>query len=380
MNDRLNYLLTQFFGDVITAEEQQELMGMVLEADDPQLELLLRQRWEAMQDDKVQAPDGAHVLAAILSRPAQVKSIYRSWYRVAAAVLFILITAGGLLLYYQRTAPVKPVAETVRPGHQHATLVLGDGSVVELDSSGNRILKQGGIVVQQQGGQLKYAHPGNSAQVTFNTLSTPPGGQFKVTLPDGTVVWLNAGSAIRYPTIFQGKERRVEMKGEAYFDVAPNSEMPFRVAVNNQSEVLVLGTDFNINAYQDDGLIKATLLNGAVSVSGTAGKPAILKPGQQAQLNTQNGSANITVTSNVNLEQVNAWRNGLFNFEHAGLKSVMNEISRWYGVGVRYEGEIPSRTFGGKITRNLPLEQVLEVLQDVDIRFRMEGKTIVVYN
>ncbi|MBS0030492.1 FecR family protein [Chitinophaga sp. 22321] len=380
MNDRLNDLLIRFFADAVTAEEQQELMQMILETDNSRLEPHLRQCWEAMKDDNVEAPDGSHVLTAILAHPAQVKPIRRGWYRAAAAIIFVLVTAGGFFLYHQRITPVKTVAATIPPGYRHAILVLDDGSVVQLDSSGNKILKQEGSIVQQQGAELKYDHSGNSTKVAYNTLSTPSGGQFKVTLPDGTMVWLNAGSSIRYPTVFQGNERRVEMKGEAYFDVARNAAMPFRISVNNQSEVSVLGTDFNINAYQDDGLIKTTLLSGAVAVSGIPGKPVIIKPGEQAQQPAQSGSTNIAVINNVNIDQVNAWRNGLFNFEHADLKSVMNEISRWYGVSIRYEGELPARTFGGKITRNLQLEQVLEILQDVNVRFRMEGKTIVVFN
>lgn len=381
MNDRLDHLLRKFFEDTITAEELKELMNSVLETENSRLEPLLRQRWEAMQDSNVHAPDGAHVLAAILSRPAKVRFIYRRWRWVAAAMLLLLVCAGGaFLLFHNKTMPGKPVAAVVTPGYQHATLVLDDGSVVELDSSGNRILKQGTTTIQQQGGQLTYDHSGNDTHITYNTLSTPSGGQFKVTLPDGTIVWLNARSSIRYPTSFQGRERRVEMKGEAYFEVARNSQMPFRINVESQAEVSVLGTSFNINAYGDEEIIKTTLLNGAVAMAAMSGKPVAIKPGQQAQLGTQSESTDIKVIDHVNIDQVNAWRNGLFNFDHADLKSIMNEISRWYGVDIRYRGELPARTFRGSINRNLPLEQVLEILQDVNVKFRMEGKTIVVFN
>ena len=156
--------------------------------------------------------------------------------------------------------------------------------------------------------------------------------------------------------------------------------MPFRINVESQAEVSVLGTSFNINAYGDEEIIKTTLLNGAVAMAAMSGKPVAIKPGQQAQLGTQSESTDIKVIDHVNIDQVNAWRNGLFNFDHADLKSIMNEISRWYGVDIRYRGELPARTFRGSINRNLPLEQVLEILQDVNVKFRMEGKTIVVFN
>ncbi|HEY9262564.1 FecR family protein, partial [Chitinophaga sp.] len=251
-----------------------------------------------------------------------------------------------------------------------------DGSVMQLDSAGNRILQQGGAVVRQQGGQLVYAASSDKDAVTYNTLRTPRGGQFKITLPDGTTVWLNAASSIRYPTTFPGQERRVEMSGEAYFEVAKDEEKPFKVSANGKAEVKVLGTHFNVHAYPEEGIIKTTLLEGAVSMSTPANAPVLLKPGQQAAA----GQTTIEVVNDANIDQVMAWKYGLFNFDKSNLPSVMNELSRWYDVDVRYEGQVPSRIFRGKIKRDLSLTQVLEVLQDVNIKFKMEGKTLVVYN
>ncbi|WP_346320894.1 FecR domain-containing protein [Chitinophaga sp. YIM B06452] len=380
MDDRLQDLLKRFFEGTVTAAEQQELMELVMASDDAMLEPLMRARWEAMQAIETDAPDGSHILAAILERPTPVRSMRKRWYWAAAAAALLVVSAGGYMLVTKTGKPTVQTAQQFGPGYRHATLVLDDGTVVTLDSNGHRTLQQGRAVVRQQGGQLVYDESGDDGAVTYNTLRTPPGGQFKITLPDGTAVWLNAASSIRYPTAFNGSERRVEITGEAYFEIAQRPEMPFKVGVANKAEVAVLGTDFNVNAYQDEGIIKTTLLQGAISMAAPSGRPALLKPGQQAQLNTANASANIKIINDANIDQAVAWRKGLFNFDHTDLRSVMNELSRWYNVDVRYEGELPFRTFRGKITRNLSLPEVLEVLQDVDIRFRMEGKTIVVYN
>jgi ferric-dicitrate binding protein FerR (iron transport regulator) len=379
MNEQLTELFKRYFEGTATEAERQELMELVMESDDVLLESVMRQRWEALQGTAVQTPDGAHVLAAILNKPVRLKPVRQRWYWAAAAAVLMLAGIGGYFqLRHQKEITVVAKVQKVTPGYEHATLTLADGSVVQLDSTGNRTLQQGGSLVRQQGGQLVYAASLDKDKdaVTYNTLHTPRGGQFKVTLPDGTTVWLNAASSIRYPTTFPGQERRVEMSGEAYFEVAKNGEKPFKVSVNGKAEVNVLGTHFNINAYPDEGIIKTTLLEGVVSMSNPTNQPVLLKPGQQAAA----GQADIKIVKDANIDQVMAWRYGLFNFDRSNLQSVMNELSRWYDVDVRYEGQVSSQIFRGKIKRDLSLIQVLEVLQDVNIKFRMEGKTIVVYN
>ncbi|SEW44046.1 FecR family protein [Chitinophaga sp. YR573] len=376
MNEQLTELFKRYFEGTATETERQELMELVMESDDVLLESVMRQRWEALQGTTVQTPSGAHVLAAILDKPVRMRPVRQRWYWAAAAVL-LLVSIGGYFQLKNHTE-IRGVAKIgkVTPGYERATLTLDDGSMVQLDSTGNRTLQQGGSLIRQQGGQLVYTASAAKDAMTYNTLRTPRGGQFKVTLPDGTTVWLNAASSIRYPTTFPGKERRVEMSGEAYFEVAKNEGKPFKVSANGKAEVKVLGTHFNVDAYPEEGIIKTTLLEGAVSMSTPANPPVLLKPGQQATA----GLADIKVVNDANIDQVMAWRYGLFNFDRSNLQSVMNELSRWYDVSVRYEGQIPSRTFRGKIKRDLSLTQVLEVLQDVNIKFRMEGKTIVVYN
>ena len=377
MNEQLTELFNRYFDGTATETERRKLMELVTESDDTLLEPVMRQQWEALQGTAVQAPDGAHILAAILDKPIRMKPVRLRWYWAAAAAVLLLVSIGGYFqLKHQRELTALAKVRKITPGYERATLTLDDGSVMQLDSAGNRILQQGGAVVRQQGGQLVYAASSDKDAGTYNTLRTPRSGQFKITLPDGTTVWLNAASSIRYPTTFPGQERRVEMSGEAYFEVAKDEEKPFKVSANGKAEVKVLGTHFNVHAYPEEGIIKTTLLEGAVSMSTPANAPVLLKPGQQAAA----GQTTIEVVNDANIDQVMAWKYGLFNFDKSNLPSVMNELSRWYDVDVRYEGQVPSRIFRGKIKRDLSLTQVLEVLQDVNIKFKMEGKTLVVYN
>jgi ferric-dicitrate binding protein FerR (iron transport regulator) len=215
-------------------------------------------------------------------------------------------------------------------------------------------------------------------------MSTPKGRQFQVTLPDGTKVWLNAGSSIRYPTVFNGGERKVEVMGEAYFEVAHNAKMPFKVNVNNKAELEVLGTHFNVNAYDNEATINTTLLEGSVKVgsrsrspSGAIGKlqSAVLKPGNQAVLTHD---SRLTIHDNVDVNQVMAWKNGLFNFEGATFREIMNELERWYDIEIVYEKTVPDIEFEGKMTRDVPLHDLLKMLERSDIHFRIEGRKLIV--
>jgi ferric-dicitrate binding protein FerR (iron transport regulator) len=299
-------------------------------------------------------------------------------YVVAAAVL-LLIAYGSLFLAEEvKHAPVLPVAleqPEIKPGAHTAILTLADGSSVVLDSTANGMVRmQQGIQVSKQGsGQLVYSAPG-SLQVlhpVFNSLTTPRGGQYQVTLPDGTRAWLNAASSLKYPVAFTGKERRVEFSGEGYFEVAANQAMPFIVEVN-EMEVRVLGTHFNIMAYREEGMIKTTLLEGAVQlVKGTA--TARLKPGEQGILQQQH----FTVTK-ADVEESVAWKNGFFQLEEAGVEVVMNQLSRWYNVEVDYPDGIPDVHFTAYISRNTSLQQVLKMLSLSKLKYRVNGRSITV--
>jgi len=301
---------------------------------------------------------------------------------IAASVIGLLLLSA-FLLYNRNTSRGTINAELnehrfkndVLPGSDKATLTLADGSTVVLDDAQNGTLaQQGGSTVIKLGGKLMY-DPANkiSKEIVYNTISTPNGGQYQLELPDGSLVWLNATSSIHFPTSFVGKERRVEITGEAYFEVAKNRDMPFIVAVNG-AEVQVLGTHFNVNAYSDEDNVKTTLLEGSVKfVSGA--NTNMLKPGQQSQLTT-NGL--IKVVTNVDVDEVVAWKNGMFDFENAGIETVMRQLSRWYDVEIEYKGKTDD-LFIAEMRRNIKLSDALKALELTGkVRFEIQGKKIIV--
>jgi transmembrane sensor len=303
--------------------------------------------------------------------------------RIAAAALILFITGTATWLVIRKNIPGKTAGKLARqeknevaPGGNKATLSLADGSVISLDDVKNgQIAQQGNAQVSKSAnGQLIYkVTEDRPSSIVYNTLTTPRGGQFKLRLPDGSEVWLNAASSIKYPTTFAGNERKVEISGEVYFEIAHNASMPFKVSVNGM-EVKVLGTHFNINAYNDEAAVKTSLLEGSISLT-KAGAALTLKPGQQAQLAF---AGNIHVTDDVDMDEVVAWKNGYFSFNMADLQAVMRQIARWYDVDIRYEGKIPERFFGGKIDRNSNASEVLKILEESKVHFSIEGKKIIV--
>nr|WP_253906562.1 FecR family protein [Chitinophaga sp. SYP-B3965] len=312
------------------------------------------------------------MISGILHTETKKRPVRRIFQFAAAAAVLGIIATG---LYFWNENKIKSATEAtyvkndVAPGSNKAVLILGDGSQVTLDSTGNQTLRQGSIAIHQQGGQLQYDTQGEETSITYNTLTTPRGGQFQIILPDGTKVWLNAASSLRYPTTFTGGERKVEITGEAYFEVAKNAAMPFRVKMNDNATVEVLGTHFNINAYADESAIRATLLEGRIKVM-----DVVLNPGEQAQI-----TADVKVLHQVDTSAVMAWRYGLFNFEGQNLKEVMRQLSRWYDIDVIYEGTVPDIVFGGKMLRNINLSQLLKILEDAEVHFSLEeGRKLII--
>ncbi|MCX2485617.1 FecR family protein [Pedobacter sp. MR2016-24] len=297
---------------------------------------------------------------------------------MVAAVIFLAVS---ITAYYFTTSsdhvdtPGQEYSH-ILPGTNKATLTLSNGQKISLDDVANgEIAQQAGIRITKSGnGQLVYTavKGDNAIPVAQNTISTPKGGQYQLILPDGTKVYLNAASTLSYPTAFQDKERLVELNGEAYFEVAKNKLLPFRVK-SGQQTVEVLGTHFNVNAYADEGAIRTTLLEGAVKIS--AGMiTQVIKPGQQAILN-KNTADKIVITE-VNTDKVIAWKNGVFSFENEDLKSVMRQISRWYNVEVIYTGVSSDEKYYGEISKNSKLGEVFEILELNNVHFDVEGKTI----
>jgi len=314
-----------------------------------------------------------------ISHPARVHYIHRWKWVAAASVIFLL----GIAIYFvvdDKKDPPFPsgsiTAEQIQPGKEGAVLTLADGSQVSLDSVKNGVIAmQYGVTARVIDGSLVYEGSGN--QVQYNTMSTPKGRQYQLTLPDGTKVWLNAASSVKYPTVFTGNERNVSISGEVYFEVAKKSSQPFRVAVDRKLTIDVLGTSFNVNAYPDETTLYTTLIDGAVRVTGSkAGNSQVLKPAQQAVL--ANGES-ISVNNNVDTDKVLAWKNGVFNFEGASLADVMKQIERWYDIEVVYEKGIPDIKFWGKITKDVPLSGMLIALEKTKVHFKMENnRTLVV--
>jgi ferric-dicitrate binding protein FerR (iron transport regulator) len=309
------------------------------------------------------------------------------WLSAAASVIII----AGVLLYTtisrrkNDTSLVVPsVAKVndVQPGQFKAKLTLADGSVVVLDSFSNgRLVQQGNTNVYSKNGQLVYKPSGKQNEVLYNTLSTSKAQTYATVLSDGTKVWLNSESSIHYPVAFNDDVRKVEITGEAYFEVAPsigkNGKRPFIVSAGGM-HVEVLGTHFNINSYEDEPAMKTTLLEGKVRIRAAAtNAQTILNPGEQAILkHGQNDK--ISVDKEVDVDAEVAWRFGYFNFDNVDLKTMMRQLERWYDVEVEYQGEIPDIKFLGKIPRELSLSQLLNVLQRQNVHFKMIDKKVIV--
>jgi len=307
---------------------------------------------------------------------------------IAASILGIIST--GLYFYTNRITNPEIVNQKdillekpILPGGDKAVLTLSDGSRIILDNARNGILaKQAGVSIQKTSdGMLLYsfANAGQEnfplteeVKIVYNKIETPVGGKYQLNLPDGSKVWLNASSTLRFPALFSGKTREVELTGEAFFEVAKNKSKPFKVITNDQI-VEVLGTRFNINSYADEGPVKTTLIEGSVKII-YKDQVVLLTPGQQ--FSRQNQGVNLVVADT---EEVTAWKNGYFLFKNENIQSIMRKLSRWYNVEVTYKGDIPGVGFGGNISRSKDIAEVLSVLQLTNaVHFKIEGRRITV--
>ncbi|HEY8957301.1 FecR family protein [Chitinophaga sp.] len=379
-NTRLRYLLSQYAGKTITQAEESELSDFLNAADNQtQLELLIEEAWiRSGEEDENIFPSPQLNQESL---PGPLRPV--RWLRWAAAVLLLIAGAGAWLLAARtRKAEKQPpviaanTKKDVGPGGPKAMLTLADGKEIALDSTlKGTLAKQGEANLHVSPGMLKYDQNRQSSAntIAYNTLKTPKGGQYQLELPDGSKVWLNAASSLKFPTAFVGKERRVELSGEAYFEVARNASQPFFVSVNNAS-IAVLGTSFNVMAYADEAAMRTTLLDGAVKVS-QASASSLLKPGEQSLLEP-NGRMEVIEKADVNLAV--AWKNGLTSFKSADIKTIMRQVERWYDVEVVYNGTIPSRRFTGDIPRDANLSELLRLLEISRIHFKMEQRKLIV--
>lgn len=317
-------------------------------------------------------------------------------YKYLAAAVTVGAVLTAIAYFWSQNKPAsttnihvaKAAVNDVLPGGNKAILKLSDGKTIVLDNAQNGLLaQQGAVQIEKQEGQLVYKHSTSTAEPLYNTLGTPAGGQFQLKLPDGTWVWLNASSFIMYPTAFTGKERRVSVYGEAYFEVAKDAAKPFKVNVltsggesRNGMEVEVLGTHFNINSYNNEALVKTSLLEGKIKIVSSyynGEQSAILKPGQQAQVEVE---GKMKVKDNASMEEVVAWKNGEFLFRSADIGTLMRQVARWYDIDVSYPNGMPKDRFSGKIGRNVNLSQLLEILKYSEVKFELKERTLIVHN
>jgi transmembrane sensor len=365
--EQLHQLYQRFISNEISAEEMKQFFSLLKEeGNTPLLEQLMDTNWETMFEG-IQAAETVKTIPFYK----------RSWVR-AAAVVLIMISCSTYFFINKQPAVKVPAAvayKDIQPGSNKAILTLANGQKIILEGvKYGTVAQQGGTkIAKLANGQLSYVVGSNSTAVVYNTLSTPRGGQHDLLLPDGSSVWLNAASSIRFPTAFNGKERIVEITGEVYFEVAQHAEMPFKVKFRN-GEVQVLGTHFNINAYDDEDVVKTTLLEGLIRVSGN-NNSIIIKPGSQALLDK---NQQITASGSVNTDEVMAWKNGRFYFNRSDIKTIMRQVSRWYDVDIAYRGTIPPREFVGDISKKAQLSDVLAILEESNVHFIREGRKIIV--
>ena len=310
---------------------------------------------------------------------ARRRQVIRIRYWSAAAAVLLLVGVGGSY-YFSRPAPgpATPliVKADVRPGSEKAILTLADGKTISLtDVPNGQLAIQGQVTINKTGdGQIEYQGTGQEAVLSMNNVATPRGGQYHLVLADGSKVWLNAASSIQYPVAFSGKERRVVVTGEAYFEVAPDKSKPFRVEAGDQT-IDVLGTSFNVNVYADEPVHKTTLLSGSVKVANRQ-QQLVLTPGEQARSSDQKA---LTRSDKVDLEDVMDWKKGDFVFNNEDLSSIMRKIARWYDVDISYQGSPGPLHFDGIVSRTKNISSVLQIMEATGkIHFQIEKRRLMV--
>jgi len=382
----------------IAANDRNRLLFEALAGDDVLFDELLKMESEEVENHVQHIME--QIGAGNKEEASSLLSISRSrkkWYWIAAALFFFAVSVAAFYLINRRETAGAPPHYTahspIQPGTDKAILQLADGTQIPLGSSPGAIANKQHFNIRNDSGRVIYmpAHQASgTVPVAMHSIITPKGGQYQVVLPDGTHVWLNASSSITFPTAFAGTERRVEITGEAYFEVTEmldssvdhkkgKNKVPFIVGINMPSgtagEVLVLGTHFNINAYPDESAIKTTLVEGAVTVR--KGKESLnIQPGQQASMGIQEADFK---TSYPDIEEVLAWKNGRFKFNNTDAVSIMRQIARWYDVEIKTEGDLSAIRFSGGISRKDNIEKLLEILESEGrVKFIRQGRNITV--
>nr|WP_295930597.1 FecR family protein [uncultured Dyadobacter sp.] len=405
-NQRLDELFFRYCEKKITDDEREELMAMLL-ADENRTQIngLIDQFIRSDDsEEKLSTETADDILSSIFSATSQpagqdIREVEEPdetrtrpmWiFKLAAASIALLLMYGGYKFFNVQKAAAPAVALSsvyggdVPAGGNKASLTLSDGHTYDLTTitEGN-LSGQPGTRIDKSKGEITYGQSsGREAAIAFNMLKTPLGGQYKIVLPDGSRAWLNAGSSLKYPTAFSGRNRDVEMTGEVYFEIEPDKTRPFQVRVTDRKgkdmEITVLGTHFNISSYGDEPTMQTTLLEGSVRVKKDE-ITKVLTPGQQARVATGESVPEIAVKT-VDTESVVAWKEGRFEF-NGNIREIMRQISRWYDLDVKYEGNVERKSFAGTISRKNNVSEVLKMLELTGgIQFRIDDRRITVKN
>lgn len=386
--DNLNKLYERFLRNESKPEDIRRLMELFGTADDQTLQELVRKQ---LNDPFATAPYNTgnnerydRIFNNLKQQIEPARPTRTLWVKISVAASVVLFLGAWSYYFFRNSMPHPVIAEhrihnDVKPGGNKAYLILSDGQSIALAGQRSGLIGKdaGNSIVKTADGQLKYVKRHNNhigKEIPLNTLQTPVGGYYKVVLADGTKVWLNAASQLRYPADFRNmKQRKVELKGEAYFEVAKDSAHPFIVQTDDQ-QISVLGTHFNVNAYHDDGGSKTTLLEGSIRAAGKNAQ-AIIKPGQQV-ISSSTGKLNI---DEVDTELVVAWKNDQFMFESEPVRPLMKAVARWYDVEVIFGADVPDVRFNGAISKFENISAVLKILESTGkIHFEVNGRKVYV--
>jgi ferric-dicitrate binding protein FerR (iron transport regulator) len=378
----LKELIKKYNEGTCTAEEKAfvenwyQFFDLKNSAELPQSELfdLKEQVWHSMQNEQKVIE-----LNTISHTPHR-----RRWYYLAAAVATASILGLGIFNFYFREAektgllpvPEKISSVDVAPGTSKAQLVLGSGKIVDLSAQNEGSFTEAdGTVIDRQSGKLIYKQGDAAAsETTYNTLLVPKGGEYQLLLSDGSKVWMNAASSLRYPTRFGKKERLLYLSGEAYFDVKRDTKLPFKVVTEEGVVVEVLGTKFNVMSYNDENSVKTALESGSVKVV-RKDQSVLLSPSQVGEWQKENKNLNV---KDGDLDKILAWKNGMIEFREDDIELIMRQISRWYDIEIVYSGRKSQGRYSGSIRRQSKLSKVLEILKEGGVQCHLEGRKLVV--
>lgn len=398
---RTSFLFRKYYNKTASQKETEELFQIMKSLSDDKLKELIREEWYNLEltDSFFNHDVSMGMLNKIL--PAKPKStnhekevlfnIIISWIsrfrKVSVAASILVLLSTGLYFWFKPTLNPKrslasrnSVSQDLPPGGAKATLTLADGKEIILDNARNGIIASTNSfkVIKTESGQVVYQSFGTNINKTINTelnkITTPRGGEYKIIMPDGSKVWLNSASTIKFPGVFKGDTRSVELEGEAYFEIAKNSTMPFMVKSRNV-EIEVIGTHFNVKAYSDEDLVKTTLVEGSIKIK-RGNSSHLLIPGQQAVLIGNNTK----VLNDIDVEEQIAWKNGLFQFKDAGIEEVMHQAALWYDLNVTFEGNITEKYLTGKISRSVNVSEFMNILDYAGVKFKIVGNNITIMN